>query len=94
MSDLKPKPRQPTLQEKKDRLEELLLMKNAAVFQLDSIRFQALSGDEYKVIRSALEGMASVVERELYNVNKRIDRTKKHKKWVKKQKKNIFFDYK
>lgn len=94
MSDLKPKPRQPTLQERKDRLEELLLMKSTAVFQLDSIRFQALTGDEYKVIRSALEGMASVVERELYNVNRKINRTKKHKKRIKKQRKNIFFDCK
>lgn len=52
------------LKYKIDKLQDMLNDKNNAVFQLDSIRFKALTGDEYNVIRGSLEDMSEYIERE------------------------------
>lgn len=55
-----------------EELEEALLKKNAAVFQLDVIRYKALSKDEYDVIRSALEELGFQVQMYLSELRSKV----------------------
>lgn len=55
-----------------EELEDTLLKKNVAVFQLDAIRYKALSKDEYDVIRSALEELGFQVQMYLSELRSRV----------------------
>ena len=68
------------LKYKISKLQNMLDDKANAVFQLDSIRFKALTGDEYEVIRSSLEDMSEYIEREMNKCNKRLEEIQSNKR--------------
>lgn len=68
------------LKYKISKLQNMLDDKTNAVFQLDSIRFKALTGDEYEVIRSSLEDMSEYIEREMDKCNKRLEEIQSNKR--------------
>ena len=68
------------LKYKISKLQNMLDDKANAVFQLDSIRFKALAGDEYEVIRSSLEDMSEYIEREMNKCNKRLEEIQNNKR--------------
>lgn len=68
------------LKYKISKLQNMLDDKTNAVFQLDSIRFKALTGDEYEVIRSSLEDMSEYIEREMNKCNKRLEEIQSNKR--------------
>lgn len=68
------------LKYKISKLQNMLDDKANAVFQLDSIRFKALTGDEYEVIRSSLEDMSEYIEREMNKCNKRFEEIQSNKR--------------
>lgn len=68
------------LKYKISKLQNMLDDKANAVFQLDSIRFKALTGDEYDVIRSSLENMSEYIEREMSKCNKKLKEIQSNKK--------------
>lgn len=67
------------LKYKISKLQNMLDDKTNAVFQLDSIRFKALTGDEYEVIRSSLEDMSEYIEREMDKCNRRLEKIQSNK---------------
>lgn len=68
------------LKYKISKLQNMLDDKANAVFQLDSIRFKALTGDEYDVIRSSLEDMSEYIEREIDKCSKRLEEIQSNRK--------------
>ena len=68
------------LKYKISKLQNMLDDKTNAVFQLDSIRFKALTGDEYEVIRSSLEDMSEYIEREMDKCNKKLEKIQSNKR--------------
>lgn len=68
------------LKYKISKLQDMLDDKANAVFQLDSIRFKALTGDEYDIIRTSLESMSEYIEKEMNKCSKKLEEIQDKKK--------------
>lgn len=62
--------------ERKIKIENALLTKREAVCLIDQIRFERLSGNEYRILRDALENMSIILEDDLAFIERRYKKMK------------------